>query len=402
MRIAIASSGLGHVARGIESWAADLAAILRADGYEVRLFKGSGTADHDYEQVIGCARRDGRLVQTLHRWLPQRFFWRIGAGSPYAMEQLTFAVRLVRAVRQWRADVVHVQDPMVALLLQHAWRLGRMAARIVLAHGTEEPLHFLRKIHYVQHLAPWHLEEVRQQGCSKPTWTAIPNFIDTERFRPGASYEFRASLGIPAHALIALSCAAIKAKHKRIDYLIEEVSLLRKQAPDLPLWLIVAGSRAADTEGLVEAATNLLGDRVRFLVDFPRQRMPELYRAADLFVLCSLKEMMPIALLEAIASALPCLFHRHPVMEWMAGPAGYALDLRHRGALTSALIAAANCPAERWKRGAAGRRHCVDHFEPHRVVRQIIGYYHQIQSPGDQVPHATMKKPVPCSTAPSA
>ena len=33
MKIAIASSGLGHVTRGIEAWAADLALVLCATGH---------------------------------------------------------------------------------------------------------------------------------------------------------------------------------------------------------------------------------------------------------------------------------------------------------------------------------------------------------------------------------
>ena len=40
MRIAIASSGLGHVARGIETWALDTAAALAARGVDVTLFGG--------------------------------------------------------------------------------------------------------------------------------------------------------------------------------------------------------------------------------------------------------------------------------------------------------------------------------------------------------------------------
>jgi hypothetical protein len=40
VRIAIASSGLGHVARGIESWAADLGKALAERGERIALFKG--------------------------------------------------------------------------------------------------------------------------------------------------------------------------------------------------------------------------------------------------------------------------------------------------------------------------------------------------------------------------
>ena len=56
-RIAIASSGLGHVARGIEAWADDLAAALAARGEDVLLFKGAGDATRPFECVVTCWRR---------------------------------------------------------------------------------------------------------------------------------------------------------------------------------------------------------------------------------------------------------------------------------------------------------------------------------------------------------
>jgi len=40
MRITIASSGLGHVARGIEAWAADLGRALAQRDLDVSLCKG--------------------------------------------------------------------------------------------------------------------------------------------------------------------------------------------------------------------------------------------------------------------------------------------------------------------------------------------------------------------------
>ena len=106
--------------------------------------------------------------------------------------------------------MVHTQDPLVALTLQRAHALGLVRAATVLAHGTEEPLSFLKKLDYVQHLAPWHLEEARRAGCDKPGWTAIGNFVDTEVFHPGQDPVVRQQLGIPPGAFVVLSVAAVK------------------------------------------------------------------------------------------------------------------------------------------------------------------------------------------------
>jgi glycosyltransferase involved in cell wall biosynthesis len=221
------------------------------------------------------------------------------------------------------------------------------------------------------------LEEARAAGVWKPAWTAIPNFIDTNQFKPGET-ALRAELGIPADALVVLTAAAIKRGHKRIDYLIEEFARLRQERPELPAYLIVAGGWETETDELVRWGKEILGDRVRFLVRFPRERMPELYRAADVFALCSLKEMMPIALLEATASGLPCLVNAHPVLSWMIGNGGQAIDMAAPGALSRALASLLSDRATCRATGAAAREYCVQNFGRDHVVDQIVDYYGRV------------------------
>jgi glycosyltransferase involved in cell wall biosynthesis len=375
LRTIVASSGLGHVSRGIEAWAADLGAALTERGLPVLLCKGGGVAERPFERVVPCWQRDSARTKRLLRWLPRRFIWRFGLGGAYEIEQLTFSRQLVRLLRRERVDILHVQDPFVARFVQRARSLGLVRTKTILAHGTEEPLSVLGRIEYLQHLAPWHLEQARLAGVWKPSWTAIPNFIDTTLFAPGRSPSLRAELNIPENSLILLSVAAIKRHHKRVDHLVAEFARLREAAPDLPAWLVVAGGWETETDELVAEAKERLGDRVRFLVRFPRSRMPELYRAADVFCLGSLMEMMPIALLEATASGLPCLVNRHPVMEWMIGPGGEAIDMAAPGVLAAALERLLRSADERPRLSAAARQHCVENFSRDAVVDQILAYY---------------------------
>jgi glycosyltransferase involved in cell wall biosynthesis len=380
LKVAIASSGLGHVARGIEAWAADLGSALAERGQNVTLCKGGGRTDGAFEHVIPCWQREAAPTARLLRWLPRRLTWRVGMGSAYGIEQTTFALNLCGFLRQQRVDILHVQDPQVARIVQWVRRLGWVRCRTILAHGTEETLQFQSKITYLQHLAPWHLEEARRAGIWKPTWTAIPNFIDTDRFRHGRSTALRAELGISSESLVVLTVAAIKRKHKRIDYLLEEMARLVQRHPHLPICLVVAGGWEKETDELVDLGHRLLGSQVRFLVRFPRERMPELYRLADAFVLCSLKEMMPIALLEATASGLPCLVNRHPVVQWMIGAGGEAIDMADPGELAAAMDKLLTDPAGRARLGQRARQHCLEHFGRDRVVDQILHYYQFVLS----------------------
>jgi glycosyltransferase involved in cell wall biosynthesis len=306
-------------------------------------------------------------------------------GNGYGIEQTTFTWNLMRVLRRERIDILHVQDPQVALLAQRALRLGIVRTRTILAHGTEEPFDFQRRITYLQHLAPWHLAEARNVGVWQPTWTAIPNFIDTALYRPGRSDELRDELQIPRSAIVVLAAAAIKRGHKRVDHLLSEFASVRERHPALAVYFVIAGGWEQDTDELVAQGQQLLGDRVRFLVRFPRSRMSDLYRAADLFTLGSLKEMMPIALLEATSSGLPCLVHRHPVMEWMIGAGGRAIDMATSGALADEIAALTGSESHRRQLGGLARAHCVDQFSRDRVVDQILEYYGQVQGAGRPV-----------------
>ena len=321
-----------------------------------------------------CIRRECGPNKLLNKLLPGPF-WRVGLGNPYDIEQTTFALNLIPRLGR-KFDIVHTQDPLCALILQRARHLGLIKAPCILGHGTEEPFDFLKKIDFLQHLAPYHMEEAREAGCYREGWSAIGNFVDTEVFHPGNSPELRAELGIPPTALVFLSVAAVKKHHKRIDYLLEEVTRFAEQTQE-DMHLVVAGASTEQTEELTALANDLLGDRAHFLLNQPRSRMPDILRMGDVFVLCSLKEMMPIALLEATASGLPCLVSTHPVVNWMIGEGGQGVAMEREGVLAEALHAYTDA-AFRSRKSEAAREHAVTHFSKEAIVNQYLQLYESV------------------------
>jgi len=176
-------------------------------------------------------------------------------------------------------------------------------------------------------------------------WVAIPNFVDTDVFSPCEGMEEREAvrrrLGLPEDAFVVGCVAAIKRDHKRLDYLIREMSAeslsqrRRERRERGDCFLLIAGAGTDDTPNVRELGETALGRRCAIMADVPRERMPEIYRAMDVFVLPSLFEMMPIAVLEALASGLPVIANRHPVLEWMVGEGDECLvdgEVRGQGA----------------------------------------------------------------------
>ncbi|MBL8703999.1 MAG: glycosyltransferase family 4 protein [Rhodospirillales bacterium] len=378
MRIAIASSGLGHIQRGIEAWASDVADALRRRKLDVSLF-GHQTATGPHIRPLRYVRRTDSGVVRAARLARALGAWRIGIANAYDVEQVAMALPLWRAIRR-DFDILHVQDPLLARILDHARRLGLSRPRVILANGTGESTKRLAGLSAVQELTPDAYEQLVGQKKPGGLTFMIPNFVDVAMFDVGNQAEARKRFDLPGDAFIVLTAAAIRRFHKRIDYLIAEFA---RALPALPAnaILVIAGGVENDTAELMTLGKKLLGDRVRFLTSLPRAEMPTLYRTADLFVLTSLFETFGIVLLEAMATGLPVLCHEAPVFRYVAGPAGRFCDMTREGALATSLAGLAPV-ASRHAAAAQARRHVADNFSEAPVVDQMLDMYQRVLKGG--------------------
>ncbi|HEX9512013.1 MAG TPA: glycosyltransferase family 4 protein [Puia sp.] len=125
----------------------------------------------------------------------------------------------------------------------------------------------------------------------------INNGIDRNKFSPDRTFkDIRAELSIPAEALLVLFIARFTS-HKQPLALISAFRQALPQIPDMHLLLVGDGDQKAEAKEVVESAG--LNDKITFL-SF-RQDVPDILAAADIFVLPSLWEGLPIGLLEAMA-----------------------------------------------------------------------------------------------------
>ena len=387
-RVAIACSGLGHIRRGIESWAEDLAGALNRRGIRTDLFSGAP----GFGQPLRCIRRNSKLAGRILKVTRRLGGWRYAMGSLYQIEQLSFSINLWLRIRRGY-DILHVQDPIVGRILDLAHRAGLSRPQVILANGTDEPIRSMQRMTHLQELTP--NATLMWKGRPKHPLTVhvVPNFVDVEVYTPGDKAAVRYAMGLPADAYIVLSCAAIRRVHKRVDYLIQEFAAMAGRAgpADRPSLLLIAGGREAETDQIVTAGQRLLSDRVRFFVDVPRAQMADLYRAADVFALASLHEVFGIVFLEAMAVGLPVVCHDIPGFHYVVGPAGYYADLSLDGALADALEAMRRNET-RDLRASAARTHVIAVFSESVVTSQVIAMYCDILLEGNPAP--TLSEPV--------
>lgn len=378
-RICVASTGLGHVVRGVESWAQDLASALWGRGEQVVLCKGAGEARQPYEKVVPCWTRNSRAAERISKCLPASLRWRIGFGSGYATEQTSFVWNLLGVLRRQRIDVVHVQDPQLALHLHHASRVGLCRSAVLFGHVTEEPYATLAKLPYLHHVAPWHRDQAEREIGPRPRWSVIPNFVDPLQFQPNNDKSAaKLRLGFPSSAFVVLASSAIKKKHKRVHHLIDEVAAAVQQRPGVDVRFVVAGGASDDTESLIKRGHERLGRQIQFFVQHPRDEMPALYQAADVFVHGSLFEMFGTVLLEAAASGVPCITHNHPVMKWVVGPGGVTTDTNAVGNLSTELLRLIDDGGRRSELSSRARQHCLNRFSTDVIVEQFVRVYRDL------------------------
>ncbi|RJP72342.1 MAG: glycosyltransferase [Candidatus Abyssobacteria bacterium SURF_17] len=374
-KVAIASSGLGHVARGMEAWAESLAAALHERGVDVTLFRGAGPAKNDYDVVLPCVRRTSRLAR-IGNVLNHVGGWRLGLGSEASVESFSYGIRLLAHLRDGY-DIVHVQQGSLALFLDRARKLGLLKCSIVFGNGQKAPPEFVNRFPYVHFLSPYGMQEITDHIPKKPNWCVIPNFVDTDAFSPGDKVTARKAWGLPDDCLIVLSVGMVDKHVKRMDYFIREASMVSASVAE-DVHFVIAGSSHPESVEVEELGRELLGEKLTILFNVDRDQMPTLYRAADIFVLCSPREALPVALIEAMSCGLPAVGHTFPVMEWVIGNGGRCVDMKTEGKLRTVLSEYLNGFYSRELASREARRRVLSTFSQENVTQSIMQMYDQV------------------------
>ena len=144
-----------------------------------------------------------------------------------------------------------------------------------------------------------------------------------------------------------------------------------------PATLVIAGGAEKDTQELIELGEALLRSNVVFLQGVKREKMPSLFRVADAFALASLHEMMPIAVLEAIASGLPVISNDTETFRWMSGTAGLRSDLSEEGAMTAQFHRMCD-ESVRAPMARSARSHAIDCFSEQVIMDSILEMYEEV------------------------
>jgi glycosyltransferase involved in cell wall biosynthesis len=297
--------------------------------------------------------------------------------------RLGLPLRLSKMVRGWQADIVHTHNDRPLIYGAPAARLARVAGVIHTKHGRGA-INSSRQ----NCLAAWSARLTDQfvcvsddcarlaveQGVPTSRIATIHNGIDTRRFA-------FTQLDVNGLAVVV----ARFSPEKDLATLLHAVALVVRDVPRFQL--SIAGD-GVESQQLHELAAALqISENVRFL-GLVRD-VPALLRQARIFVMSSISEGVPLTLLEAMATGLPCVATRvGGIPEALEdGVTGVLVPPRDPPALAAALLQL-QCDNELAQRmGNAGRRRVEELFD----VRNMVARYERIYQTvcGDALPAGT-------------
>jgi glycosyltransferase involved in cell wall biosynthesis len=298
--------------------------------------------------------------------------------TPWSMAAALWRVR--RLVRDWRPDVMHAHMVHANLFARVLTRFGGMPPLICTAHsyregGAARMLAYRltdRWCELTTHVGAEGRQRMIEVGAAPAARiVVVPNGIDTARFRPDAQARsaMRAMLGAGEGERLVLNVGRL-VPEKAQDLLLRAFATL---PPDTGARLLIAGE--GPRRAALEQRIAQLGLDHRATLLGARGDIPALLNAADLFVLSSDIEGMPIALGEALACGCPVVATDAPGVAELIDDRGSLVARGDAAALGAAMLRALTDGRGEAAAQAARHQRIAARLSLDAVARQWLACY---------------------------
>jgi glycosyltransferase involved in cell wall biosynthesis len=215
-------------------------------------------------------------------------------------------------------------------------------------------------------------EDWRRETSLKPEKLAIVrNGIALTPFVPGAGEDVRAELGLPAADPVVMTVSVLREK-KGIDILLRAAAVLLRTIPSCRIVIVGDGP----SRGRLEKLAAGLGVKDAVVWTGFRRDIGRLLSAADLFVLPTLGDAFPTAVIEAMAAAKPVVASDvGGVPEIIDSATGMLVPPGDEAALAEAIVSALGNREWRENAGRAGKRKAAAELSAAAWVERLLPLY---------------------------
>lgn len=227
----------------------------------------------------------------------------------------------------------------------------------------------LLRFDHVVAVSPEIEAQLSATGIPRQRLSHIENGLDLEAMAPGTRAEVRRELGIEQDERLLISVGRMdrwKAQHVLLE------AMARLNRGRCRLLIVGDGELRQDLEAQKRRLG--LGDRVLMLSY--RRDIPRLLHASDIFVLCSIREGLPMVILEAMAAGLPVISTAVGGIPevLLAGQAGVLIPPDDPEALAGAMTLLLDDPDRRQVLARLAHEHFL-----RRYSRRVMGeHYHKV------------------------
>lgn len=306
-------------------------------------------------------------------------------------------LRALRELRRYFAgrdfDIIHAHSSKAGMLARlAAWRAGNPAARIYSPHAfafTMDVSRWRQVLYLLAERLAGRITDILICTCDSERELAVRHRIvppgravvvrtgvDLRVFHPGSEgHRVRREMDLPdRHRLVGSVGAMVEQKGHR--FLVEAAPLVLEEMPHTTF--VLAGDGALREELQERAAALALGRRMRFLGH--RDDVPRILAALDLFVMPSLWEGMPYALVEAMAVGLPVVGSAVPGIVDLIEPGrtGWLAPPADAEGLAAGILQALREEGVSARMAQAGRDLVVREHSRERMLAALAGIYERV------------------------
>jgi glycosyltransferase involved in cell wall biosynthesis len=354
--------------------------LAGTERHVLELAKALPPAEADVTVVVFS---EGALVERLREaGVKVRVFARAGRFDPLLL------LRLTRFFKAGSFDVVHAHPERIACL---AAKLAAVPAVLMTYHligpqsaGIERPGFFLLLAERARAAVVDFTVAVSKSdagflvegfGRNPDRVRFIANGIGTSAARRGDRQSLMRGLGVDPSARLVVTAARLSPQ-KGIQYLVSAMSRVLEEVPGAVLLVAGEGELEAELKGI--AARSGVAANVVFAGY--REDVLELVSVSDVFVLPSLWEGMPYALLEAMLLARPVVTTTVSSEVVVDGETGLVVPPEDDAALARAVVKLLADPEAAARMGLAGRERLRACFSADRMAAETLDVYERVLS----------------------